>query len=228
MPVRSEKETRYLANLCNLWLAFFNEQTFRPWGNKLRQRDNNSELQIIDAAGVETLLDQLADAIGPHLSSSTALVGILRRGKPLADMLAKRLAGSQGLHPEVGMLELKRYSDSLELLYDRPHIQDDTIGMDIEERHLILIDDVLYTGESMFRAACRLRAGGATHIQTAFLCARPGLRMPLHADFVGARFDIRPDWVIHCAIPPYEDHLGIVLAHQDALRNNGHDNQDIA
>jgi len=188
--------------------------------------NNDSELQIIDADGVEALLDQLADAVGPHVSSSTALIGILRRGKPLAEMLADRLDTRHGLQPEVGELKLKRYSDSLELLHDRPHIDDDALDIEIEDRHLILIDDVLYTGETMFRAACSLRAAGATYLQTAFLCTRPGLKMPLHADFVGARFDIRPDWVIHCAIPPYEDHLGIVLAHQDAVRDGGNDGQD--
>jgi len=189
-----------------------------------QKNNSDSELQIIDADGVEALLDDLAARIGPNVSPSTALVGILRRGKPLAEMLAERLGKDHDLHPEVGELELKRYSDSLELLHDRPHIDHDVLDIEIKDRHLILIDDVLYTGETMFRAACSLRAAGATHIQTAFLCARPGLKMPLHADFVGARFDIRPDWVIHCAIPPYEDHLGIVLAHQDALRKNG--NQD--
>lgn len=194
-----------------------------------KKNNENSELQIIDADGVEALIDGLAGRIEPHMSSSTALIGILRRGKPLAEMLAERLEKRYGRQPEVGHLKLKRYSDSLELLHDRPHIGEDALDIEIEDRHLILIDDVLYTGETMFRAACNLRAGGATHIQTAFLCARPGLKMPLHADFVGARFDIRPDWVIHCAIPPYEDHLGIVLAHQDAVRkkkNNDNDNQE--
>lgn len=180
--------------------------------------NDNTELQIIDSDGVEAILDQLADTIGPQISPSTALIGILRRGKPLAELLVERLKKRHDLHPEIGVLELKRYSDSLELLHDRPHLADDELDIDIEDRHLILVDDVLYTGETMFRAACNLRANGATHIQTAFLCARPGLKMPLHADFVGARFDIRPDWVIHCAIPPYEDHLGIVLAHQAAVR----------
>lgn len=191
-----------------------------------QEPSDNNELQIIDSEGVHMLLDQLADAIAPHVSPSTALVGILRRGKPLAEMLAERLKRRHGLQPEVGELMLKRYSDSLELLHDRPHIDQEALDIEIEGRHLILIDDVLYTGETMFRAACSLRGGGATFIQTAFLCARPGLKMPLHADFVGARFDILQDWVIHCAIPPYEDHLGIVLAHQQAVRDNQSDNQD--
>jgi pyrimidine operon attenuation protein/uracil phosphoribosyltransferase len=146
------------------------------------------------------------------------LIGILRRGKPLADALAARIADRGGPTLEVGQLKLKRYSDQLDLLHDRPHIDPDTLDVDVEDRHLILVDDVLYTGESMFRAACRMRAAGATFIQTAFLCARTGRKMPLHADFVGCRLDIRPDWVIHCEVPPYEDELGIVLAHQDAVR----------
>lgn len=173
---------------------------------------NNSELQVIDAGGVETLLDELAERIRPHFGRNTALIGILRRGKPLATMLADRLSVALDTRIEVGELKLKRYSDNLDLLHERPHIDADVLDIDTEDRHLILVDDVLYTGETMFRAACNMRAAGASRIQTAFLCARPGLRMPLYADFVGARFDIRADWVIHCAVPPYEKELGITLA----------------
>jgi pyrimidine operon attenuation protein/uracil phosphoribosyltransferase len=180
--------------------------------------NDKSEREIIDAEGVEALLDDMVQKMQPYIDESTALIGILRRGKPLAGMLAERLRRDHGLDPELGELKLKRYSDSLELLHDRPHLDDDRLDIDIEGRHLILVDDVLYTGETGFRAAAYLRGKGATFIQAAFLCSRPGLKMPLHADFVGARFDIRPDWVIHCAVPPYEEHLGIALAHQDALR----------
>lgn len=176
-------------------------------------------MRIANANDVETLLDELAEAIRPEMAADTALVGILRRGKPIADALADRL-GSGGNRPEVGVIGLKRYSDHLELLHDRPKIGPESLDIEIGNRHVIVVDDVLYTGESMFRAACRLRSAGANRIQTAFLCARTGRTMPIHADFVASRLDIRPDWVIHCEIPPYEDELGIVLAHQDALRSH--------
>jgi pyrimidine operon attenuation protein/uracil phosphoribosyltransferase len=176
-------------------------------------------MRIAGPDDVETLLDELADAIRPKLSPETALVGILRRGKPIADALADRLADS-GYRPDVGVIGLKRYSDHLELLHDRPKIGPESLDIEIEDRHVIVVDDVLYTGESMFRATGRLRAAGATHIQTAFLCSRAGRTMPIHADFVASRLDIRPDWVIHCEIPPYEDEFAIVLAHQDALRSH--------
>lgn len=181
--------------------------------------NDERELPIVDADGVEDLIGELAQTIAPHVGDDTALLGILRRGKPLADMLADRLGERLGRKPEIGQLKLKRYSDDLELLHDRPHIDPDTLDIEVEDRHLILVDDVLYTGESMFRAASKLRAAGATHIQTAFLCARTGRKVPIHDDFVGCRFDIRPDWVIHCSVPPYENELGIVLAHQDAMKS---------
>jgi len=170
------------------------------------------ELRVVNARGVEVLLDEMAEQIRPHFGPESALIGILRRGKPLATMLAERLSTRFDFKIQVGELMLKRYSDSLELLHHRPHIDTDVLDLDVENRHLILVDDVLYTGETMFRAACAMRSAGAAQIQTAFLCARPGLKMPLHADFVGARFDIRPDWVIHCEIPPYEPELGITLS----------------
>lgn len=180
---------------------------------------HDHELRIADAGDVEEMFDELAEAMRPSVGAGTALVGILRRGKPIAEALADRLA-SGGDRPEVGVLGLKRYSDRLELLHDRPKIGPETLDIDIEDRHVIVVDDVLYTGESMFRATGRLRAAGATRIQTAFLCSRTGRTMPIHADFVASRLDIRPDWVIHCEIPPYEDELGIVLTHRDALRSH--------
>lgn len=173
---------------------------------------NPRELEVAGPGDVETLLDELATSMNAHMQADTALVGILRRGAPLAHMLAERLARDGRARPEVGELKLKRYSDDLELLHDRPALDEETLDIRIDKRHLILVDDVLYTGESMFRAACFLRAAGATHLQTAFLCARVGRRMPIHADFVACQLDIRPDWVIHCAVPPYEDEPGITIA----------------
>lgn len=176
------------------------------------------ELQIADADDVEALLDELADAIRPTVTPQTVLVGVLRRGRPLAEALAARLGGD--VHPTVCSLGLKRYSDRLELLHERPKIESESLEVEIRGRQVIVVDDVLYTGESMFRAAGRIREAGATRIRTAFLCARTGRTMPIHADFVAARLDVRPDWVIHCHVPPYEDAYGIVLTHRDAMRSH--------
>jgi len=184
--------------------------------------DMNANARIVRLAGaddVETLLDDLAERIALHRTGETALVGILRRGAPLAHMLAARLDGaaerSSG-RPEVGELRLKRYSDDLQVLHQRPELDDESLKIDVENRHLILVDDVMYTGESLFRAACYLRAAGARRIQIAVLCARGRPDMPVRADFVGRHLDVGAGWIIDCSVPPYETGLGIVLKHRDA------------
>ena len=175
-------------------------------------------MRIADAGEVETLIEQMAASIAPQIGENTALLGILRRGAPLAERLADRLEAINHRRPPVGRLKLKRYSDDLELLYERPKLDQETLDIDIAKRHLIVVDDVLYTGTSTLEAVCFLRHAGAARLQVAVLTARSGRMVPIHADFVGRRIDIGPDWVIDCDIPPYEDELGITLAHQQALQ----------
>ena len=182
---------------------------------------DSREIELAGAADVEVLLDEMASAMAPRISESTALVGVLRRGAPLANMLADRLERLRGWRPEVGELKLKRYSDHLELLHEHPHLDEGSLNIDVQARHLVLIDDVLYTGESLMRAAGFLRHAGATWLQVAVLASRCGRTMPIHAEYIGCTLDIRPDWVIHCAVPPYESSLGISVAHRDTVLAGG-------
>lgn len=168
-------------------------------------------LRLAGPERVEQLLDELARQIGPGLGEDTALVGILRRGAPLARHVAERLAQSGMGAPEVGELKLKRYADDLTLLHQQPRLDRESLGIDVADRHLILVDDVMYTGQSLFRACCFLREQGAARLQLAVLCARGKPDMPLRADFVGLQLDVGPDWIIDCAVPPYEDTLGICI-----------------
>ncbi|QKK01600.1 MAG: phosphoribosyltransferase [Pseudomonadota bacterium] len=179
--------------------------------------NNNTSLYLVDAPGVESLLDGMAAQIAPCLQHRSALIGIIRRGAPLAHMLAERLARLHGQAPEVGELKLKRYGDDLTLLHDRPELDENTLDIELEQRHLILVDDVLYTGESIFRAAGFLRAAGARHLQIAVLCARDAQLMPVRADFVGRRIDVGEGWVIECSVPPYESELGIAIKHHSVI-----------
>ncbi|MDT8319562.1 MAG: phosphoribosyltransferase family protein [Xanthomonadales bacterium] len=168
-------------------------------------------LQLADTERVECLLDRMAEQIIPTISGETSLLGILRRGAPLAQALADRVERTGRARPVVGKLKLKRYADDLTLLHEQPELDESTLDIEIEDRHLILVDDVIYSGESMFRACCFLRTMGAKRLQLAALCVRGKADMPLRTDFVGLQLDIGPDWIIDCAVPPYEDELGIVI-----------------
>lgn len=171
----------------------------------------NRRLHIADAADVEALFDTMAMELAPKISDDTILLGLLRRGVPIAQALADRLEP----RPECGQLSLKRYGEDLSLLHDVPQLDEDSLDVDVKGRHIVVVDDVLYTGESLLRAVCFLRAAGATRIQVAVLCARAGRTMPVRADVVGARLEVLPDWVIHCLVPPFEEALGIEVAHFD-------------
>ncbi|MDT8410344.1 MAG: phosphoribosyltransferase family protein [Wenzhouxiangellaceae bacterium] len=168
-------------------------------------------LHLAGSDEVEKLLDQLAARIAEDLEPNTALVGVLRRGVPLARLLAERLHRRTGKLLEVGELKLKRYSDDLTLLHRRPELDQRTLDIEIEDRHLVLVDDVIFSGESMLRAICHLRSAGAARLQTALLCARGRQTMPVAIDYVGRRLDVGPAWIIDCRVPPYESTLGITI-----------------
>lgn len=168
-------------------------------------------VELADASAVADILDALAARLRPHLRRDTALIGIVRRGAPLARLLAERLQLEHCEPPAVGELALKRYSDELEVLHQRPRLDAESLDVDVRGRHLILVDDVLFTGESMLRGVCHLRERGAERMQIAVLCARGAARMPIRADFVGLELDVGPNWIVDCHVPPYEDRLAIQL-----------------
>lgn len=167
------------------------------------------QLQIADPSDVEALYDAMAVELAPRIDDDTLLIGLRRRGVPIAEALADRLDP----RPECGELSLKRYGEDLSILHDVPQLDEESLTVDVQGRHIVIVDDVLYTGESLLRAVCFLRSAGAVRIQVAVLCERSGRTMPLRADIVGTRLEIMPDWVIHCLIPPYEDALGIEVVH---------------
>ena len=181
----------------------------------------NREILVADARDVENLYDEMAITIAADFDPAPVLVGILRRGLPIAEALAQRLERITGQRPETCELALKRYGEKLELLHDHPLLDPGSLGMDVSGKRLILVDDVLYTGESMMRAASFLRKAGARRIEIAVLARRCGLTMPVQARYIGLTLDVRPDWVIHCEIPPFEDKLGIRILHRDAVLSHG-------
>ena len=152
------------------------------------------------------------------LERPVVLIGLMGAGK---STIGRRLAQRTGHRPEICELALKRYGDKLELLHDHPHLDPGSLTMEVAGRRLVMIDDVLYTGESAMRAAGFLRHAGASRIELAVLARRCGLTMPIHAQYVGLTLDVRPDWVIHCEVPPFEPEWGISIAHREAVLAQG-------
>lgn len=114
------------------------------------------------------------------------LVGIKTRGVPLADRIAKRLLEIEGLAVPVGKLDITLYRDDLTEKNTEPVLNKSEIPGDIENKIVILVDDVLYTGRTTRAALDAVTDIGRPQvIQLAVLIDRGHRELPIRADYVG-------------------------------------------
>jgi len=144
---------------------------------------------LLDAEGIQEAVGRLAEAIAArHPQVWPMLIGIERRGVPLARRVAERLAG---LHPErgvppVGSLDISLYRDDLAALTTVPRLRGSKIDFDVDGAEVILFDDVLYTGRTIRAALDELADfGRPARVELAVLLDRGCRELPIQADFVG-------------------------------------------
>lgn len=118
--------------------------------------------------------------------SRVVLVGIRRRGGPLAHRIAEAIKRVEGISVPVGALDITLYRDDLTRIGDQPKVGDVQLPVDVTDRTVILVDDVIYTGRTV-RAAMDavMRQGRAGSIRLAVLVDRGHRELPIRADFVG-------------------------------------------
>lgn len=145
-----------------------------------------AETQVMDAGEVRRALTRVAHEIVERNKGTerVALVGILRRGEPLAKRLAENIARiGEGTVP-FGGLDIALYRDDYDV---RPHpARATTIPFDVTGKTIVLVDDVLYTGRSVRSAISALMdLGRPASVQLAVLVDRGHRELPIRADFVG-------------------------------------------
>lgn len=177
--------------------------------------------RLYDTNALQRVLDTMAAGVSARLAGAdqVSLVGVLRRGAPLADMLQERLV--QRL-PRTDMqridLSIKRYSDDLKLLHPQTQLieQPEHTNMDLSGRVVVLVDDVLYGGFSLNRAVQYLVAKQVKTIHTVVLVDRVCATLPIHADVSGMKLQVEPGNIVECHVPPYEPTFQIVLVQPSA------------
>lgn len=180
---------------------------------------NDTGFLIADEAQIDEVLGLLARRIHAELASDVGVIGILRRGAPLAEALGERLAALRGKDVEVGTLRLKRYADDLTVLHDRPRLEEADLPFEVRGARLVLVDDVIYSGRTLLEAVAHVHAAGAASIHVAALCSRGANEIPVHADFVGLRVDVGEGNIVEVHVPPYEDEWAVWLVHREDIES---------
>jgi pyrimidine operon attenuation protein / uracil phosphoribosyltransferase len=144
--------------------------------------------RLMSASEIERTLIRLAHQIieKNNGGSNLGLVGIKRRGVPLAQRLGNLITGIEKVPINTGVLDISFYRDDLSTRDVRPVVSPGAIGFDIAGRDIILIDDVLYTGRTIRAALDALfDHGRPRRVQLLVLIDRGHRELPIEASFVG-------------------------------------------
>jgi len=144
--------------------------------------------RLMSASEVERTLVRLAHEIVEKSNGSTnlALVGIKRRGVPLAERLGRPISGIEKRTVDTGVLDIQFYRDDLTTADVRPVVTPGAIGIDIEGRDVVICDDVLYTGRTVRAALDALfDHGRPQRVQLAVLIDRGHRELPIEATYIG-------------------------------------------
>jgi pyrimidine operon attenuation protein/uracil phosphoribosyltransferase len=146
--------------------------------------------RLMSASEVERTLVRLAHEIVEKSNGSEdlALVGIRRRGIPLAERLGKLISAIEKRPVETGVLDIQFYRDDLSTTGVRPVVTPGAIGIEIDGRDVVLCDDVLYTGRTIRAALDALfDHGRPRRVQLAVLIDRGHRELPIEATYIGRR-----------------------------------------
>jgi len=148
---------------------------------------------------------QLADLIRPQLGRNPALVGIHSGGAWIAERLRQLL----DLPEDIGLIDVSFYRDDFAEKGLHPQVRPTVIPFDVDGRHLILVDDVLYTGRTTRAALNELfDYGRPASVLLAVLVDRGGREVPIEANAIGARLELPSGAQIQLSGPdPLQLHL---------------------
>ena len=144
--------------------------------------------RLMSASEIERTLVRLAHEIVERNNGcdNVGLIGIKRRGVPLAQRIGKLIETIEKCHVNTGVLDISFYRDDLSTAGPRPVVEKGDIGFDVNGRDIILMDDVLYTGRTIRAALDALfDQGRPKSVQLLVLIDRGHRELPIEARFIG-------------------------------------------
>ncbi|MGA9997015.1 MAG: bifunctional pyr operon transcriptional regulator/uracil phosphoribosyltransferase PyrR [Pyrinomonadaceae bacterium] len=177
--------------------------------------------RIMDGARINRALSRLASEIVEenHGAGDLYLVGIRRRGVPLAERMADKVADLEGVRPPVGILDITLYRDDLSTVGVNPIVNRTELPGDIEGRNIVLIDDVLYTGRTIRAALDQLiDFGRPRRVQLAVLIDRgkEHRELPIQADYIGKVVPTKKTEIIKVMLTDFDEEEAVVIVERVA------------
>jgi len=170
--------------------------------------------EIVDGEGLRRAVTRIAHEIIERNdgAQNLVLVGIRTRGVPLAERLAKKIREFEGVEPPVGALDITLYRDDLQMIAHQPVVSGTDVPVSINDKIVVLVDDVLYTGRTVRAALDELiDLGRPKAIQLAVMVDRGHREIPIRADFVGKNVPTSRREVIMVHVSEVDDRDGVSI-----------------
>lgn len=170
--------------------------------------------QLMSADEIRRTLDRLAHEIVEKTGGAKdlGLIGVRRRGIPLAQRLVKSIGASSRVEVPVGTLDITLYRDDLSTVAPQPVVQSSEIPFPVDDRDLLLVDDVLYTGRTV-RAAMNglFDLGRPRRIRLCVLVDRGHRELPVEASFIGRAVETADTEIIEVRLSEIDHEERVVI-----------------
>ena len=159
--------------------------------------------RLLDARQMDRVMRRMAGEIleRNHGAGDLILVGIRTRGVPLAEALADEIGRLEGVEVPRGILDITLYRDDLSVIGPQPIVRPTSLQEPIDDKVVVLCDDVLFTGRTV-RAAldALIDYGRPKAVRLAVLVDRGHRELPIRADFIGKNVPTRSDDSVRVAL----------------------------
>ncbi len=147
------------------------------------------------------------------------LIGIQRRGVPLARILQGKIEKQSGKKLPLGILDITFYRDDLSLVASQPVVEGSQLNFGVDGKKVVLVDDVLFTGRTI-RAAldCVIDFGRPRKVELVVLIDRGHRELPIQADYIGKYVETADNEVVEVRMPPVDSDEAVYLTTVELLQ----------
>jgi pyrimidine operon attenuation protein/uracil phosphoribosyltransferase len=173
---------------------------------------------VLDARAFDRTLRRMADEIVELNNGIEGLVivGIQRRGVQLAAQIVSTIAEREHMDVPQGALDITLYRDDLQTVGPRPLVGQTRIPVDIDGKHVVIVDDVLYTGRTIRAALDELADfGRPRRIGLAVLIDRGGRELPIQPDIVGKTISLEPSQRVDVLVEELDGRNAAIIADRE-------------